>query len=284
MIRPLLTAAAAAASLAPAILVHAVAVEKDSDPTDSSASRFDKNAQIALTPPMGWNSWNKYGCDISEDLIKSTADALVSTGLAAAGYTFLNLDDCWQIDRNKTTGEIIPDPDRFPSGMAALGSYIHSKGLKYGIYSSAGTMTCQARPGSLGFEEVDARTYAEWGVDFLKYDNCFNNALITRRASVRRYKAMADALKKTGRDIVYSVCNWGQAEPWLWAPEFSNLWRTTADIGDSWSAFNIRCSPCLNNENPSTCIYFGDSCSVMNILDKQVKLTKYARPGAWNDM
>ncbi len=117
---------------------------------------------LGKTPPMGWNSWNKFHCNINETLIKQTADLIVSTGLAAKGYKYVNLDDCWQIDRNRTTSEIIEDKSKFPSGMAALGEYIHNKGLLFGLYSDAGFKTCQGRPGSLGYEKIDAATYAKW--------------------------------------------------------------------------------------------------------------------------
>ncbi|MFP4549057.1 MAG: glycoside hydrolase family 27 protein, partial [Fidelibacterota bacterium] len=130
--------------------------------------KFD---ELAKTPPMGWNSWNKFACDVSEDLIKEMADAMVASGMKDAGYEYIVIDDCWQIARD-TEGNIIVDPDRFPSGMKALADYIHSKGLKFGIYSDAGTATCQERPGSRGYEFRDAKTYAEWGVDYLKYDWC----------------------------------------------------------------------------------------------------------------
>ena len=126
---------------------------------------------LALTPPMGWNSWNKFGCDVSEKLIRETADAVVSTGMKDAGYQYVVIDDCWQVSRD-AQGNIVPSPEHFPSGIKALGDYVHAKGLKFGIYSDAGTETCQGRPGSRGYEFQDARQYAAWGVDYLKYDWC----------------------------------------------------------------------------------------------------------------
>ncbi|HEX6285173.1 MAG TPA: glycoside hydrolase family 27 protein, partial [Pyrinomonadaceae bacterium] len=129
------------------------------------------NNDLARTPPMGWNSWNKFACNVSEKLIKEMADAMVTSGMRDAGYVYLVVDDCWQIDRD-AQGNILPDPERFPSGMKALADYIHSKGLKFGLYSDAGTLTCQKRPGSRGYEFQDARQYAAWGVDYLKYDWC----------------------------------------------------------------------------------------------------------------
>jgi len=163
-----------------------------------TAQKFD---DIALTPPMGWNSWNKFGCNVNEDMIKEMADAMVFSGMRDAGYEYIVIDDCWQIDRDKE-GNIIPDPDRFPSGMKALADYIYSKGLKFGLYSDAGTMTCQKRPGSRGYEFQDARTYAEWEIDYLKYDWC-NSGTQNAEAS---YSTMRDAIFKAGRPIVFSIC------------------------------------------------------------------------------
>ena len=163
---------------------------------------------LALTPPMGWNSWNHYGCNIDETLIKRTADAIVSSGLRDAGYVYVNLDDCWHGER-AADGTIQPDPQRFPSGMKALGDYLHERGLKFGIYTSAGTKTCNKQggfPGGLGHEEQDAKLFASWGVDYLKYDNCNNQGVDAKQ----RYRKMRDALKKTGRPIVFSLCEWGQ--------------------------------------------------------------------------
>lgn len=138
--------------------------------------------------------------------------------------------------------------------------------------------------GSLGYEDMDATSYASWGIDYLKYDNCNNKLLIGKKRSIQRFKAMGKALISTKRDIIYSLCNWGQDEPWLWSEDvFSQSYRTTADIGNTFSSFSINCSPCLTR-NPSTCFYYGNSCSVLNILDKQVMLTPYAKPGHWNDM
>jgi alpha-galactosidase len=143
---------------------------------------------------MGWNSWNHFACDINEDVIKQTAETLIATGLAAKGYNYVNLDDCWQVSRDET-GKIVADPAKFPSGIAALADFMHQKGLKFGLYSDAGSMTCQKRPGSLGFEQIDANTYAEWGVDYLKYDNCNNEGIDPKL----RYPPMTKALNQTGR-------------------------------------------------------------------------------------
>ena len=224
----------------------------------ANAQKFD---DLALTPPMGWNSWNEFACDVDENLIKSVADAMVETGMKDAGYEYVVIDDCWQVDRDEN-GNIIPDPDRFPSGMKALADYIHAKGLKFGLYSDAGTHTCQGRPGSRGYEYRDARTYASWGVDYLKYDWC-NTGTQDPKAS---YKTMRDALYAAGRPIVFSICEWGRSKPWTWAGEIGHLWRTTSDIQ--------KCFDCEVNWG---------GIGVLQILDKQVKLREYAGPGRWND-
>jgi alpha-galactosidase len=216
---------------------------------------------LAKTPPMGWNSWNKFGCNVSEDLIRQAADALVSSGMKDAGYQYVVIDDCWQVSRDKE-GNIVPDARRFPSGLDKLADYIHSKGLKFGIYSDAGTGTCQNRPGSRGYEFQDARQYAAWGVDYLKYDWC-NHSTQNSEAS---YSLMRDALAKSGRPIVFSLCEWGSTKPWLWAKDVGNLWRTTGDIVPKWST---------NEKN--------DGLGVVEILDLQDGLQTYAGPGHWND-
>jgi alpha-galactosidase len=210
---------------------------------------------------MGWNSWNKFGCDVSETLIKQAADAIASNGMKEAGYTYVVIDDCWQVSRDNE-GNIVPDAKRFPGGIKALADYVHSKGLKFGIYSDAGTATCQDRPGGRGYEYQDARQYAAWGVDYLKYDWC-NHSTQNAQAA---YSLMSDALKKSGRPITFSLCEWGSNQPWLWAKDVGNLWRTTGDIVDKW-------------ETPSA----KDGLGVVNILDLQVGLETYAGPGHWND-
>ena len=216
----------------------------------SMAQKFDNLAQ---TPPMGWNSWNKFHCDVSEKLIMGAADALVNSGMKKAGYEYIVIDDCWQVDRDEN-GEIVVDKDRFPHGMKYLADYIHSKGLKFGIYSCAGTKTCQGRPGGRGHEYQDALTYARWGVDYLKYDWC-NHGTQDAKAS---YSTMRDALYAAGRPIVFSLCEWGSTKPWEWAEDVGNLWRTTGDITDRWDA-------------------------MIHIVDQEKDLAKYAGPGHWND-
>jgi alpha-galactosidase len=222
---------------------------------------------LALTPPMGWNSWNKFACNVSEDMIRSMADAMVKSGLKDAGYQYVNVDDCWQVSRDGS-GNIVADPQRFPHGMKAVGDYIHSLGLKFGLYSDAGSKTCAGRPGGLGHEYQDAIQYAAWGVDYLKYDWC--NA--TTQDAQASYANMRAALDASGRAIVLSICEWGRAKPWLWGKEVGgNLWRTTGDISDKWAG---------QTKWPD-----GSCCSngMLAILDQQVGLQSYAGPGHWND-
>lgn len=215
-----------------------------------SAQKFEN---LAKTPPMGWNSWNKYHCDVSEKLIMQMADAMVSSGMKDAGYTYIVIDDCWQVSRDEN-GEIVPDKERFPNGMKYVADYVHSKGLKFGIYSSAGTVTCQRRPGGFGHEYQDARSYARYGVDYLKYDWCGSTTQDARSS----YTNMRDALRKAGRPIVFSICEWGQSKPWEWAGDVGHLWRTTGDISDNWN-------------------------SMIGIFRQQKDLSRYAGPGKWND-
>ncbi|MEO5910774.1 MAG: glycoside hydrolase family 27 protein [Pelobium sp.] len=225
---------------------------------------YTKFQDLALTPPMGWNSWNKFACNIDEKLIREIADDIVKSGMKDAGYTYINLDDCWHGDRD-SLGFIHPDPVRFPSGMKALADYVHSKGLKIGIYSDAGSQTCGGRPGSRGYEFQDAMTYANWGIDYLKYDWCNTEGLKAEGA----YKTITAALKRAGRPIVLSICEWGNDKPWLWAKNIGHLWRTTGDI--------YNCFDCINDHGS------WKSWGVMQILDKQEGLRQYAGPGHWND-
>jgi alpha-galactosidase len=222
---------------------------------------------LALTPPMGWNSWNKFACNVSEDLIKGTADAMVKSRMKEAGYEYIVIDDCWQVSRDANSN-IVADPQRFPHGMKAVGDYIHSVGLKFGIYSDAGSKTCEGRPGGLGHEYQDAIQYAAWGVDYLKYDWC-NTTTQDAKSSYANIRAALDA---SGRSIVLSICEWGTAKPWLWGQEVGgNLWRSTGDISDKWEG--------------STKWPDGSCCSngMLVNLDLQVGLASYAGPGHWND-
>ncbi|KAL8464893.1 hypothetical protein ACS0TY_034394 [Phlomoides rotata] len=210
---------------------------------------------LGLTPQMGWNSWNHFQCNIQEKLIKETADAMVSTGLAALGYKYINLDDCWAELNRDSKGNLVAKGSTFPSGIKALADYVHGKGLKLGIYSDAGTQTCSKQmPGSLGHEEQDAKTFASWGVDYLKYDNCNNNNISPKE----RYPVMAKALLNSGRPIFFSLCEWGQEDPATWAKSIGNSWRTTGDISDNWDSMTSR-------------------------ADLNDKWAAYAGPGGWND-
>jgi len=217
------------------------------------AASAQVSASLAPTPPMGWNSWNKFGCNVSDKLIREMADAMVSSGMQAAGYQYVNIDDCWQVSRD-ASGTIVADPTRFPSGIKALADYVHSKGLKLGIYTDAGTGTCEKRPGSLNHEVQDAKTYASWGIDYVKIDWCNAEGLDPEV----QYAKLRDALAQSGRPIVFSICNWGVKTPWRWGPTTGNLWRTTGDINDTYDRMSL--------------IGFG-----------QNGLEKFAGPGHWND-
>jgi alpha-galactosidase len=243
----------------PCLAVLATAVLGAAAP--SLAGQARPSDALAPTPPMGWNSWNKFGCDVNERLIRETADAMVATGMKDAGYEYVVIDDCWQVARD-SVGSILVDAERFPSGMKALADYVHARGLKFGLYSDAGTKTCQGRPGSRGYEYQDARTYAAWGVDYLKYDWCHHG---TQNAEAS-YRLMRDALDASGRPIVFSICEWGSNRPWLWAGGIGHLWRTTGDIQDCWD-----------------CRRDWGGMGVVHILDLQVGLESYAGPGRWND-
>ncbi len=212
---------------------------------------------LARTPPMGWNTWNTFECNINETLVKQTTDLMVSSGMRDRGYTYVNLDDCWMTRSRDADGNLVADPAKFPGGLKALGDYIHARGMKFGIYEDAGTMTCQGYPGSLGHEQADANRFASWGVDYLKYDNCHNDSS-TQQDYVRRYSAMRDALQAAGRPITYSICEWGYFDPATWAADVGNLWRTTGDITNNWG-------------------------SVDSIYHQNVGLASAAKPGAWND-
>ncbi len=208
---------------------------------------------LARTPPMGWNSWNRFGCNVNESLVRGMADAMVSSGMADAGYQYIVIDDCWQVSRD-AAGTIVADPSKFPSGMKALADYVHSRGLKFGLYTDAGTATCSNKPGSLNHEVQDAQTYAAWGVDYVKVDWCNTGGL----DSATQYARFRDALAGTTRPILFSICNWGIDAPWSWGPEIGNMWRTTGDIQDSWT-------------------------SITSIIDQNGSHASAARPGAWND-
>jgi len=192
---------------------------------------YGLNNGVGRTPQMGWNSWNYYGCNINQTIISNVISAFVTTGLSYYGYEYVNIDDCWQTAR-MPNGTIIPDPLTFPDGIVPLVQKAHAFNLKFGLYSDAGNYTCQHRPGSLGYETIDADTYAAWGVDYLKYDNCYSDGLSPQV----RYPVMRDALNATGRHIFFSMCEWGDDYPWDWAQAVGNSWRTTGDISDNWNS------------------------------------------------
>jgi alpha-galactosidase len=227
----------------------------------SGLNVFGQLPELAQTPPMGWNSWNAFGLDINSKIVKAVADSIVTKGLAAAGYQYIVIDDGWQIDRDKD-GKIIADSARFPEGIKYLVDYVHSKGLKFGIYTCCGTKTCGGRPGSYGYEAIDAKTYAEWGVDFIKEDWCYTDGLET----LTQYKIMSDAIRATGRPMLLSLCEWGISSPWEWGKGIGVMWRTTSDIQD--------CFDCVRNWG---------GMGFIPILEKNVNLAPFAGPGHWND-
>lgn len=189
---------------------------------------------LGLTPPMGWNSWNTFTWNINEGLIKETADVMVSSGLKDAGYEYVVIDDCWSLRQRGKDGELVADPEKFPNGMKAVADYVHSKGLKFGMYSCCGTHTCAGYPGSFEHEFQDAATFASWGVDYLKYDNCYKPNHIDGEIL---YKRMSLALRNCGRDILFSACNWGHEDVHSWIQgSGAHLFRSTGDIQDNWES------------------------------------------------
>ncbi|CAN0926625.1 unnamed protein product [Linum grandiflorum] len=253
------------------------------DVASSSSGRNLIANGLGLTPPMGWNSWNHFQCNISEKTIKETADAMVSSGLSALGYHYINIDDCWAELNRDSEGNMVSKKSTFPSGIKALADYVHAKGLKLGIYSDAGSQTCSTlMPGSLGHEEQDAKTFASWGVDYLKYDNCNDDGtspkiryMVTTFllhkdemnvvmeikyvvGELHRYPVMSRALLNSGRPIFFSLCEWGREDPATWAGSIGNSWRTTGDISDNWDSMT--------------------SCA-----DNNDQWALNAGPGGWND-
>ena len=224
-----------------------------------------RNKSLALTPPMGWNSWNTFGTHINEKLIKETARAMVSSGMKAAGYKYIIIDDGWEARHRDAHQDLLADPKKFPHGIKALADYIHSLGLKFGIYNCAGTMTCARYPGAHGHEYEDALTYASWGVDDLKYDWCYTKGINPKEA----YATMSNALRVTHRPIVFSLCNWGVDKPWLWGAKDGNLWRISDDIRPGWYIKPI----------PNKWTGLG----VTQIINIDAPLRQYAGPGHWND-
>ena len=225
---------------------------------------------VCETPQMGWSSWNKFMTDIDEEIIKANADALVNLGLADVGYVYVNVDDGWHGERDES-GCVTENPDKFPSGMMELGKYIHSKGLKFGIYSDAGDFTCNGCTGSRGHEYQDALVYAMWEVDYVKYDWCHTSNLDAKGA----YTLMRNAIRKAGRPMVFSICEWGTSKPWEWAGEVGHSWRTTHDIGPAFLEVPVSYTPeGRRNWKPQ---------SVMEIIEQNAPLREYAGPGHWND-
>jgi len=232
----------------------------------ASAQLFaQKSEDLAPTPPMGWNTWNIFQTKIDEPLLKSMVDAYVSSGMRDAGYTYFVLDDGWMGMDRDASGQLVADPQKFPKGMKDFADYVHSKGMKFGIYNCAGTKTCAGYPGTRGHEYEDARLYASWGVDYLKFDWCNAEGQNARES----YMLMSKALKATGRPIVFSLCEWGSNRPWVWGAKAGQLWRTTGDIGPYFDK-----SLTKGGWTPQ---------SVLNILDKQDSIRQYAGPGHWND-
>jgi alpha-galactosidase len=228
-----------------------------------------RSQELAVTPPMGWNSWNHFAGKVTDADVRATVDVLVSSGMRDAGYVYVNVDDTWEGTRDEHG--IIRSNERFPD-MKALGNYIHSNGLKFGIYSSPGAKTCDGYEGSLNHEIQDAKTYASWGVDYLKYDLCSyadqmrkaaelhpDQPGLARKMMINAYRKMHDALKAAGRPVVYSLCQYGLDDVWQWGPQVgARMWRTTDDIDDSFGR-------------------------MMTIAAGQSELSSYAGPGHWND-
>jgi alpha-galactosidase len=228
-----------------------------------SAQKFEN---LAPTPPMGWNSWNTFQTNISEQLVKDIADIMVSSGMKDAGYTYLVLDDGWMaMERDPKSDDLVPDPKKFPNGIKTVIEYVHSKGLKFGLYNCAGTKTCAGYPGTRGYEYQDARLYASLNIDYLKFDWCNTEGINAKEA----YTTMSKALKLAGRPIVFSLCEWGNNQPWSWAEPVGQLWRTTGDITAQFDGIK-------NYGN-------WHANGVMTIVDMQDTLRKYAGPNHWND-
>jgi alpha-galactosidase len=257
MTRRAILAKLSAAAVAAALLAACGPGKTAKEPAASAVPGTEKatapDVSLAPVPPMGFNTWNKFGCNVDEELIRGTADAMVETGMLEAGYKYLVIDDCWQVDR-AADGSIIADPRRFPSGMKALADYVHGKGLLFGLYSDIGPKTCAGRPGAAGHFDLDAATYAAWGVDYVKVDWCHCDDL----DASTEYARFRDALRRAGRPIVLSICEWGRNDPWKWARGVGQLWRTTADIGDNWA-------------------------SVVWIIGANSRHADAAGPGGWND-
>jgi alpha-galactosidase len=212
---------------------------------------------LARTPPMGWNTFNRFGCDINEQLVRESADAMVSSGMRAAGYRYVNLDDCWMAFSRDSRGRLRADPARFPGGIPALATYVHRRGLKLGLYTDLGTRTCAGFPGLQGHEQDDLRRIASWGVDYLKVDFCHTSQAV-RRDPRPYFARVRDILRATRRPIVFSIVTWGIGAPWHWGARTGHLWRVSPDLLDRWS-------------------------SLLKVVRRNRRLARYAGPGGWND-
>ncbi|CAO1638795.1 unnamed protein product [Sympodiomycopsis kandeliae] len=242
------------------------------------------NNGLALRPQMGWSTWNSFACDIDASTIKESAQELVDGGFKDFGYEYLNIDDCWQADeRDEGTNILQANKEKFPDGLKAVVDSIHDLGLKAGIYSSAGTLTCGHKIASLDFEQVDAQSYADAGIDYLKYDNCYNQGRSGNpKLSFDRYDAMGKALNATGRPILYSACNWGVDGPWNFGTTIFNSWRISGDITNSFNREDERC-PC-DSMIQGSCNLPGYHCSIEKILNYAAPLSQKSYSGAWNDL
>ena len=229
----------------------------------ANAQKFEG---LALTPPMGWNSWNTFACNINEQLVKDVADKFIEYGLKDAGYEYIVIDDGWMEMERDENYNLVPDHKKFPNGMKSVADYVHSKGLKFGIYNCAGSLTCGGYPGTRGFEYQDAKLYASWGVDFIKYDWCSTQNLNAKGA----YETMRDAIHKAGRPMIFSICEWGDNQPWLWAEDIGHMWRISGDIVNCWD-----CE--LSHGNWS-------AWGLWPIIRMRQNIRQYNGPGHWNDL
>jgi alpha-galactosidase len=238
-----------------------------------SQTKTSNGSLLAPTPPMGWMTWNYFADNFNENDVREMADAMVSSGMLKAGYDHVFMDDGWQGGRDNRNN-IIPDPKKFPSGIKALADYVHGKGLKLGIYSDAAPLTCAGYTASLNFEDQDAKTFASWGIDYLKYDYC--GAPDDMEVAKTRYKKIADALRKSGRNIELGICEWGDRKPWLWGGQVGGqLWRTTGDVRDKWKSLNL-----VKTANE----LHAAGAGILNIVDFSQDYASYSGPGHWNDM
>jgi alpha-galactosidase len=221
---------------------------------------------LAKTPPMGWNSWNTFATNINEKLVMEIADDMVKSGMKDAGYNYIVLDDGWMAKERDGNGNLVPDPQKFPNGLKGLIDLVHAKGLKFGLYNCAGTQTCGGYPGTRGYEYQDARFYAALGIDFLKYDWCFTEGITAKEA----YKTMSKAIKIAGRPMIFSLCEWGNNQPWEWAKDLGQMWRISGDISN--------CFDCIDDHGT------WKSLGVTHIIDLHNNIRQYAGPDHWNDL